>query len=183
MSTPFFAVGYTFYYWDYYKDLQQIEDKDEHLGNINNLLGCKPMELFVQHKYKDLKEEILDNNIYSLSEADYKISLEEANMKMDTVKHKKMKTMIQNDRLHYEITQGSLMELQHIQSVVLYCNYTDLSTEFSATFRKKHPYEGLKSLIARNSELAHMSRLLRETVEYYGCNGEEMHGSYFCGMS
>ena len=62
-----------------------------------------------------------------------------------------------------------------------------------ATFRKCKAYESLISIKQRNKEYAVWSKLLRETVQYYGLKGydatldqsntETSKGPFFCGMS
>ena len=194
-----FAVGYTFWYWDYYKFLDHIDEKDEHIANINDFFGHKPKDLYVEAKWTNLGEEIMYNKIETLSFSNWNESKKEVKKRMNTTMHKSIKCQIKEDQdgLHYGIAYGSVMEYQHIQSVVLYCNFSDLSTAFSATFRKMHPFESLKSLKKRNSEFGHMSRLLRETVEYFGQrgmgewdeksqkypDGTKIGKRFFCGMN
>eukprot|EP01083_Nonionella_stella_P281065 956330_1 len=64
--------------------------------------------------------------------------------------------------LHYDIAHGSPILLDHLISVILYCDYTDLCTAFSASFRRLQPYERIEVTIKRNAEYANWSRLLRE---------------------
>ena len=72
--------------------------------------------------------------------------------------------------LHYGIPTYSNISVEHILSVILYTDWTTLCTQFSATFRREHRNESLYSVKQRNAEYAVWSRLLRETVEYWGQN-------------
>ena len=61
--------------------------------------------------------------------------------------------------------------------MILYCDYTDLSSHFTATFRKTGSFETIKSIKKRNSEYYWLSRILRETVELFGqCSFGEWDG-------
>lgn len=69
---------------------------------------------------------------------------------------------------YYGIPQDSMITLSHLISVILYCDYTKLSSDFSSTFRKCDSFETLQSIKQRNRKYFWMSRLLRETVEIFG---------------
>ena len=43
-----FSIGYTFFYWDYYKDKQ--DRKDQHYANQNNYSAYTPRELYIEQK-------------------------------------------------------------------------------------------------------------------------------------
>ena len=98
--------------------------------------------------------------------------------------------------LRYGIEAGSRLSHDHMLSIVLRCDWSELCTAFSGTFRHSTPFESLDSIKARNREYSIWSRLLRETVEYFGQRGggdvynkssrkfmDKMHGPFFCGMS
>ena len=52
-----FNIGYTFYYWEYYKDM--IEFDNNHLyGNYYDHGGYSPKELYITPKYSTFKEEV-----------------------------------------------------------------------------------------------------------------------------
>eukprot|EP00485_Elphidium_margaritaceum_P019830 CAMPEP_0202725652 /NCGR_PEP_ID=MMETSP1385-20130828/183946_1 /ASSEMBLY_ACC=CAM_ASM_000861 /TAXON_ID=933848 /ORGANISM="Elphidium margaritaceum" /LENGTH=60 /DNA_ID=CAMNT_0049391833 /DNA_START=49 /DNA_END=227 /DNA_ORIENTATION=- len=55
-------------------------------------------------------------------------------------------------------------------AVLLYCDYSQLSFQFSSTFRRKHAHESNADLKARNREFWHLSKTLMETVELFGSN-------------
>eukprot|EP01084_Bolivina_argentea_P065597 119551_1 len=84
------------------------------------------------------------------------------------------------DHLHFNIRPGTRLKISNLLSVFLYTDFSDLSKEFSRTFRKLQSYELLLSVKIRNAEFAHWARILRETVEYYGQNGDS-YSIYFDG--
>lgn len=69
---------------------------------------------------------------------------------------------------HYEIGVGSVVTFDHLLSLLLYTDYTELSSNFSSSFRKTKTFESLKNIKKRNSAYFWMSKHLRELVEVYG---------------
>ena len=70
--------------------------------------------------------------------------------------------------LHYDISEGIPLSYNNILSVLFYTDYSSLSYNFSASFRKKCASETNESLKLRHSCYYHWSRLLHETVHLYG---------------
>merc|ERR1712232_1452096 len=70
--------------------------------------------------------------------------------------------------LHYDIEFGALVSFYHILSLIFYTDYSKLSAAFSASFRKLHPFETLKSIKQRNAFFFWMAKALRELVELFG---------------
>ena len=99
-----------------------------------------------------------------------------------------------DSRLHYGIKAGSSLSIEHLLSIMLRCDWTDLCTHFTSTFRQSYPFEAMISVKERNREYAIWSRLIRETVEYYGHRGfgdydkdqqkfiNKVPGPFYCGM-
>eukprot|EP01084_Bolivina_argentea_P013605 25540_1 len=90
--------------------------------------------------------------------------------------------------LHYDIIEGTPISVPHLMGLILYCNFSDLSTAFSKTFRKKNKTETLESVKNRNGNYWHLSKHLREVVEIYGSDGtnksiKNISGPFFSGVS
>eukprot|EP01084_Bolivina_argentea_P226847 383122_1 len=58
-SSSCFSIGYTFYYWQYYKNNNIKHD----YFNGNDHLGYTVSELFIHKKYNNLQDELLNNKI------------------------------------------------------------------------------------------------------------------------
>ena len=95
---------------------------------------------------------------------------------------------------HYEVAVGSVLSFYHLLSLLLYTDYSDLSSTFSSSFRKTKPFETLENIKRRNSAYFWMSKHLRELVEVFGqCSfGDwdddkghinKMSGYFYSGMS
>eukprot|EP01084_Bolivina_argentea_P115643 205617_1 len=169
VSSQSFSIGYTFFYWDFYKNLNETK---QHYANRNDYFGYQPHELYIKQKWKSLKEEILYNNICTLQTAQFDESFTKATSYLQSVTVKQMKSVQYAERrLHYGIPLGCPITTERLLCIILRCDWSDLCTEFSATFRKNKPYESFLSIKKRNKEYAIWSRLIRETVEYYGSRG------------
>ena len=189
-----FSIGFIFYYWDYYKDL---EISNEIYKNQNDHSGYTQRELYIPIKYKSLKQEVLHNNLTTLDPQEYDICHAKAQsyMQSNIVKTRTIKSWVAQE-LKYNIPFGSKISESHILALILYCDITNLSTTFSSTFRRKHPLETLDEIKNRNREYAIWSKLLRECVQCFGCEGWRygslpeqnkskgyIKGPFFCGMS
>ena len=104
-------------------------------------------------------------------------------MKSKKVKGLKASFNWKGHAVHYEIDSGAPITAKHIQSLLLYTDYTELCSEFSRTFRAAHFGEGLESIKARNSAYFSMSKLLRETVECFGASQSQENGPFYCGVN
>eukprot|EP01084_Bolivina_argentea_P135931 239440_1 len=194
LSKYTFSIGYRFYYWNDY--INKVDyDADVTGGrNENHHFGFKPCQLFVKTRYKNLKHEICNNDIYRLNIFQYQISVRKAVKYISDCE--KIKTLVyqytdDDDDLHYgfPIHDSTPISLSHLLSICLYCDWSDLCTQFSSTFRKYTAYESISSVIKRNMEFANWSRLVRETVELYGKHypkdkfDDGIKGPFFTGMS
>eukprot|EP01083_Nonionella_stella_P268033 905732_1 len=189
-----FSIGYRFYYWKHYQNImhQELEQKYVH----NDHSGYEPHQLFVQAKYPNLKDELLTSKAISLDAHTFAKLMRKAEA-MVLTKEARLLKAAENQLLRYGIKPGSPIELEHLMSIILYCDYTKLCTAFSASFRRLQHYEHIEMTIRRNAEYANWSRRLREVVELYGKRGWEkrehdeakwneshnrIKGPFYCGM-
>lgn len=135
----------------------------------------------VTTKYFSLKEEMLGNAIYSLPSYQFHALLRKVTKYMHSYKVKKIKSYT---KMYKDIAgiAGTPISSSHLLSVVIYCCCTDLCTAFRSTFRRNEWNETNKSVMRRNMEFANMSRLLFETIYYYGYVND-IHKSFYCGVS
>eukprot|EP01083_Nonionella_stella_P185725 677925_1 len=200
LSEQSFSIGYVFNYWPFYKEESREQVHMSHFANANDMSGYSPQELYIELKYKSLKDEMLNNTIYSLNINLLSISLIKANEYINKDAAKQIKALHEwpkdDDPLHYGIKKGTRLSLANLLSVILYCDWSDMCTAFSKTFRKIKSYESLESIKKRNREFANWSKILRETVQYFGQRGfwegmdekankynKRVDGPFFCGMS
>lgn len=82
------------------------------------------------------------------------------------------------------------VSIKHLQCIILYTDYSELSTDFSATFRPIHTYEPLAVTKNRHSRYYWLSSGLQELMYKFGQrhgkgNGslDPLLGPFFTGMS
>ena len=137
MSQHSFDFGFRFYYHTHYKNVDENYQHRQHQRNYNDHGGYTPSELYIEAKYKSLKDELINNDIYSLSINELDISLIKTEKLLATFKAKSMRAnqdVVMNDPLNYEINNYSPIKYSHILALVLYSDWTDLQCEFSKTF-------------------------------------------------
>jgi len=135
--------------------------------------GHRYCDLYVAPKYDNLKEELMNNRILTLSPEAFNLSQQKAETLSERKQAKKIKARTGSEQTEYGIKYRSPITMKHLLAVVLYTDFTKLSYLFSATFRRKNARETLKEQMARNAEYGHWSRLLRETVELFGTDMSE----------
>ena len=133
-------------------------------------------------KFRDLKEEALESGHCSLTQFDAMVFKAEELMKCKKVKALKAEDMRGHAR-HYGIEDGAVITARHIQSVLLYTDFSKLCSIFSGTFRAAHLGESVESIKSRNSSWFEMSKLLRETVECFGNRKHQETGPFYCGVN
>eukprot|EP01083_Nonionella_stella_P105219 302544_1 len=154
-----FSFGYRYYYW-----IQK-----ETLYSKDRWYIPKAM-----CKYDSLKDEIINNSLYKLSLEAYNVALEKALQyaACDYIKRMKANNILCR---YYGVEKHSIMDIEHILSLILYSDFDLLSYTFSSTFRRNNTgkenqsaAEIRKELKQRNAEYWHWSKALRESVELWG---------------
>eukprot|EP01084_Bolivina_argentea_P242283 406498_1 len=153
-----FQIGYTFYYWKHYASMETFDGS--HTYNDNDHGGHLISALCIQRKYKTFKMEISEYTFIDMRMY-HDIILPKAKLYLDTIKVKNpfafcssrsMGSGAELIQLHFDGTEntGSL-SYYHLLALILYCDFTDLSRDFSSTFRAVQNYEPLSSIKTRNS--------------------------------
>eukprot|EP01084_Bolivina_argentea_P127293 225136_1 len=136
----------------------------EEMGNYKHLDINQYNNVITKAK-KFIKTEIAKSTRAKSSQAVYD-SLRSTCINMNSDKFGHADTC--NTPRHYGISNRTPLSLPHLFAVVCYTDYSDLSSHFSATFRKNDVIETLQSLKNRNAVYFWMSKYLRELVEIYG---------------
>eukprot|EP01084_Bolivina_argentea_P234777 395229_1 len=186
-SSSQFNIGLIFYYWPWYEqEKKEVDAIDQ--DNINIYGGHSIKSLCVPQKYETFKDEIFSY----LTIQEYTGIMTKANQYISTYLVKQTKAADEESDLHYGIAEGTSLSVQNLKSLILYCDFSDLSKDFSSTFRSLTISETLESIKYRNRNYWWWSKILRETVEYFGNNkygrwqGNQLireTGPYYCGMS
>eukprot|EP01084_Bolivina_argentea_P270582 460139_1 len=189
-SSAAFSIGIIFYYWNYYKHISETEAQKilSNKNNMNDHSGIEIRKLYVDQKYSSFKQEILEYDSKFVTIKDFQENLmPKVEKYMDTIQAKKLRAAdLDKHDLHYDIKPGTKLLKANVLSVKLYTDYTDLCTHFSSSFRQVHRSESLLSIKKRNQIYWWLSKILRETAQYYGDNKvsrRKTYGPFFCGMS
>eukprot|EP01083_Nonionella_stella_P041659 112866_1 len=175
LSSSSFNIGLRFYYWSWYESKQTIPDEEQDSDNIHDHSGHAVCDLYVTKKYATFKEEISHYpSVLEFSMVDYKHLVTKVNQYTDSKIVKASKACggftydTREGHFHYAVDRESCLSFDHLVAVLLYTDYTKLSSNFTSSFRKKHVFETLQSIKRRNREYWWWSKTLRETVEIYG---------------
>ena len=195
VSNDSFNIGLRFYYWQKYKELEEIPEEEIELGQKGNYdahSGFKVCSLFIVGKYGSFKEEVINykdefakdsNLVHVVMEKAKTYAKDSKVIKAIKAKGWPVKGVLPP---YYGISNNSPLLVEHLLSVLLYCDYTKHSASFSRSFRKTDEFEGLQSIKQRNSKYFWMAKRLRETVEIYGtCSAWEpyLEGPFYTGIS
>merc|ERR1712228_747887 len=138
-----FSVGHRFYYWPKYKKMKKLPVKITTADNINDHGGYQVSELYVDQKYENYKEEIM--NYANITIANYIKIMAKA---QELIQTKKVKAMKATDDWsipqYYEVSEDTLLSLWNLISIILYTDYSAHCSEFSASFRSLSPFESLE---------------------------------------
>eukprot|EP01084_Bolivina_argentea_P146032 255821_1 len=151
-------VGLKFYYWDHYKN----------------------RETYIEKKYANAKEEILNNIYFTINKEQYSVGLRITERAFSSKYAKSLRATFKKDR-HYGIKKGSPIQHEHIAAMILYCNHDQLACRLLRTYETRRANEQLFAVKKRHQEFVNWSRLLRETVDYYGTDTVEL-GSCYIGV-
>ena len=183
VSSLSFSIGYRFYYWPFYQDLDVLPVNEYKEGKITDHSGYKVKDLYVQKKHGSFKDEIMNYTHLDIDE--YNVMMLKAKEYLDT---ETVKCITANTRYapkHYGIDDDSELRTDNLIALILYTDFTTLSSKFTASFRKISTFETLDSVKTRNRNYWWLSKILRETVELYGeCRFiDGLCGPFYCGMS
>ena len=159
MSEISFSTGQIFGYWPHWKEDKKKPEQSSIWNNIDIFNGYSKSELFIIPFYSSLKQEIFSSGFINIKE--WLQHLHKAQQYLQTQKVKNMKSIDQGwlrEHKEYGIKKGESMSLSHILCIILYCDYGDLSTSFSSTFRKTSKYEPMQCVNKRNQKYHHMAR-------------------------
>eukprot|EP01084_Bolivina_argentea_P291447 500911_1 len=199
-SSISFHIGLRFYYWKYYKNIKTLPANEQKIFNIINHSGHDISELFIKQKYTSFKEEILNYKYITVIQYQEIIITKANNYQMTDIVRGIKATTDACKSLHYDIWETAPLLLAHLISLILYTDFTDLSRDFTSTFRTTSLYEELESIKNRNCKYWWMSKMLREAVEIYGECGKgdwdginsprdrnkrinKLTGPFYCGLN
>ena len=188
LKSSLYSPGVRYFYWELYRGNTAPRrvvwegKRKNYEENIGYSLG----DWFVEKKYGNLKEELLNNLVHTLSASQFAVTLRKATDKLNE-RRKRGKVLRCNDSCweeSYGIAKSEEITIEHVVAILLYTNYSDLCYLFSATYRKIHEYEEDEDMLLRHTEYGIWGRLLREAVECFGIGTGDGHiKTFFHGVS
>eukprot|EP01084_Bolivina_argentea_P212655 361434_1 len=164
-----YDYGCRFYYWQYSKN-----DHNTWRAEVRGSKTISPMtdkaNWYIENKYRDLKEELTNNSICFIGALQFEHLVECACVHMRSHKVKQMFCAKQDSAKCYDMYFQQQMSINHVISMMVYCNFDTLQRKFSETFRKLDQNETDESLKKRHENFYFLARLLRESVECFGMN-------------
>eukprot|EP01084_Bolivina_argentea_P184443 318098_1 len=117
----------------------------------------------VKNKYNSFKQELTSNQTSIISLAQFNIERNKATLYFNSAHCQKI--LIKEKWKNYMVITCTL---EHILSVLIYCNYDVLQHEFSKTYRAIYKNESKQSIIKRHSEFYFLGKYLKEAVYRLG---------------
>ena len=142
-------------------------------------------QLFVRPKYRTLKEEVIESGYLGEKKWKNKVVLR-AERYLWSRRGRKMRSKGRGFGVGCNTKEGTPVTLLHLCAIILYCNFSDLCTRFSETFRvaDNDVFESVQSVMNRHSVFAIFGKLLVELVQDFGDNGKGGEsGPFWCGIN
>ena len=108
--------------------------------------------------YKSLKEEMLNYKYLQFKHIQQIMIKAKAYYNTNVVKSMKAGPL----------EDGDPMSVNAIICMIMYCDYTDLSRDFTLSFRKSNPFQPISQIKKHNSLYYHWSKILKQTITDYG---------------
>ena len=124
---------------------------------------------YISAKFNSLKQEMLYNNIYCLTQFEWNLIREKAMKYKYCVLGKKMvSNNISSWNKRTEIKNNTTISIKHIIVILLNTNYSQLSILFKQQCQKQNKNETIFNLKKRNQVIANFCKLLFESVYLFG---------------
>eukprot|EP01084_Bolivina_argentea_P033615 62160_1 len=133
---------------------------------------------FVQQKYDSLKMDLTSNKISIIS---MEMFVEEYRKAQSHFNSFYRKLLQPNEWLVTD--QKKELTINHLLSVMIYCNFDQIQYHFSKTYRRLHINERKNEIKKRHSEFFHLGKYLQQTVHWFGTRIKEgIYQSFYHGI-
>eukprot|EP01084_Bolivina_argentea_P126259 223578_1 len=168
-----YGHGYRFFYHKKYKNSTFTQDFVANITHRSNV-GYTVADLYVTPQYKDFKTELVYNKICSISLEKWSSIYKTATFHFNTYHCRTFTCTKKNNVDFYEMKHGDPIKPQHLIAMMIYCNTDHLQRKFSETFRMMKDDETMQQIKNRHSAYYFLARSLREFVECFGMNRENL---------
>eukprot|EP01084_Bolivina_argentea_P037087 68544_1 len=132
--------------------------------------------------YADLKEELTENSVQNISLEQFESELASATLYMKSEKFKKNDWRACKTDEKYGIKVDEQMHIEHVVSIMLYCNHSKLCQKFRESYRKVTDETTDEVVKLHSSNFYWMVRYLHSAIEFYGETPTKRQ-KYFHGLS
>eukprot|EP01084_Bolivina_argentea_P248308 415321_1 len=170
-----YSYGFRYFYWKMYEhNCSELDPAfycsgmGYHQPSANQ--GSKLCDWYITPKYATLKDELLNNKIYTTSESSWIQLIQKAKFHIFTTIARTMKCVRSNlgTACYYEMKYNQQIGIYHLVTMMVYCNFDVLQRKFSETFRRNNENEKNEQLKERHRNFYFLGRYLRECVECFG---------------
>ena len=119
--------------------------------------------LYVTPKYETFKEEILNYQQINLHQYSYEI-LVKANEYHSTDLVKSIECNRYSIPAGYGISKEDVISVDRLASIILYTDYSNLSSQFTSTFRKSNTFEPIQATIQRHRHYYWLGRFRNRSI-------------------
>ena len=137
---------------------------------------------YVLPKYRNLKEELTKNRHFPITEEQFIELRQKCEQYMTNILEQYKAKEIGRGNEICGIPTGSAITISHLMAMKLYTDFTDTQREFKRQCRRLYKGESVESVMERNREIAHWSRLMRECIMFWGktMGKKEI---FYCGLT
>eukprot|EP01084_Bolivina_argentea_P016724 31252_1 len=176
-----YSYGFRFYYWKYYKYCQDRADPvSEHSTyNLNTIdfkhhtnTCLKIRDWYIEPMHTNIKSELICNSICCIGAIQWKTVLNKVGQHYDTDRAKSTVCIQQRFAAYYGIKCGDFITINHLISMMVYCNFSLLSYRFTETYRRIYDGESNQFVKRRHQNYYWIGKYLRECVECFGMQNE-----------
>eukprot|EP01084_Bolivina_argentea_P076713 139064_1 len=168
-----YQYGFRFYYWKHSKS-----DHRQWIEDVSARKSFKQYQnLYIDQKYRNLEDELTNNSVCVISKLQFGQLLQKAQVYVDSDLIKEIFCPRKQSAKCYDMYYEQTMSVEHIISLMVYCNYDELQRKFSETFRKLQN-ETNESLKNRHRNYYFFAKLLRECVGCFGMYREQGIGNH-----
>jgi len=96
---------------------------------------------------------------------------------------KEMKCVRNRAAIYYDTQRKNPLSVEHIMAIMIYCDWSDLCSQFSATFRRSSNDETMDCIKDRHRNFYWFGRYLKECVECFGIDHDQKRIRPYHGIS
>eukprot|EP00486_Rosalina_sp_Unknown_P012660 CAMPEP_0201592974 /NCGR_PEP_ID=MMETSP0190_2-20130828/190707_1 /ASSEMBLY_ACC=CAM_ASM_000263 /TAXON_ID=37353 /ORGANISM="Rosalina sp." /LENGTH=565 /DNA_ID=CAMNT_0048051957 /DNA_START=765 /DNA_END=2459 /DNA_ORIENTATION=+ len=127
--------------------------------------------------------ELLSNTICTINKKQLDLEVRKAMDYIQSDYIKEMKCVRNRAAIYYDTQRKNPLSVEHIMAIMIYCDWSDLCSQFSATFRRSSNDETMDCIKDRHRNFYWFGRYLKECVECFGIDHDQKRIRPYHGIS